>query len=210
VKAYSHSLKLIIALTVAVNIYADNSLNEVVKFESFQLAKVVIDSEQGNILEGTSVKPEQAESTLQQTHQSMQLVPSQKKPSNGAVKITQESKANMLTGAPTLNIEKVKKEQAEPASSQLLGQKVYVKQKQKETLVEGYKYNRRGTGVTYVHGEITEDRNGDVSGYLYDKRGKSTYIYGNSNSAIGASSEDNGGIYVQDQKQDSYILKQDF
>jgi hypothetical protein len=55
---------------------------------------------------------------------------------------------------------------------------VQIKERPKEQLIEGYKTGRNGQPSTYVHGEISEDKKGYLSGYLYEKSGKKTYVYG--------------------------------
>lgn len=56
--------------------------------------------------------------------------------------------------------------------------RVQIKERPKAQLIEGYKTGRNGQPSSYVHGEITEDKKGYISGYLYGKKGKKTYVYG--------------------------------
>ncbi len=55
---------------------------------------------------------------------------------------------------------------------------VQIKERPKAQLIEGYKTGRNGQPSSYVQGEIIEDKKGYISGYLYEKSGKKTYVYG--------------------------------
>ena len=145
----------------------------------------------------------------------MQLIPSQKKSGGSSVKITPNGNNHQLNGAPTLLMEDKNRKQYTDRSmlksGNLLGNKIQVKQAPKKQLIEGYKLNRRGQGTTYVYGEVTRNKKGDVSGYLYDKRGKPTYVYGHSDEnkddgRSANSSQDSGGIYLQDEQHNEYIF----
>jgi len=79
-----------------------------------------------------------------------------------------------------------------------------VKNKDKPRFVEGYKITSDAYGkekATYVHGEL-EKTNTGVSGYLYNPKGKKTYVYG-----VGVpSGESDGGIHAKDDESSDYIL----
>jgi len=82
--------------------------------------------------------------------------------------------------------------------------KTVIKNKTKPLFVEGYKITSDAYGkekATYVHGEL-EKTNTGVSGYLYNRKGKKTYVYG-----VGKpSGESDAGIHTKDNESSDYIL----
>lgn len=231
---------LLIALALIHYSYGDWLTDSDVPLASFQLAKVVMDNNQSadsntvnhpeSKATDNEVLPEKNELTSElqvapatkskpaiiNSSQSMQLIPSQKKKGGSSVKITPNGNNHQLNGAPTLLMDNKNRQQYTDRSmlksGNLLGNKVQVKQAPKKQLIEGYKLNRRGKGTSYVYGEVTKNKKGEVSGYLYDKRGKPTYVYGqsddeNANAGRKANSaEDSGGIYLQDKQHNEYIF----
>jgi len=90
-----------------------------------------------------------------------------------------------------------------PRYKKTKNKKTRVKNSKKERFIEGYKLSRKGKGSKYVYGEITEIKNDEVFGYLYNKKGNKTYIYGQ----IEKNRVD--GIYAKDNQSNEYLLKID-
>jgi hypothetical protein len=90
--------------------------------------------------------------------------------------------------------------------NQYIGRVPAAKTREKPRLVEGYKYYNDGRGggrrVEYVQGELENTRYGGVSGYLYNKKGKKTYVYG----VPSGQQQDDFRIQAKDNESSDYVL----
>lgn len=123
---------------------------------------------------------------------------------SGTVKITPTISSHKMKGMPEQDLFTIDApdESVNKVNNRSVKKHTQVKKKKKEQLIEGYKISRNGEESVYVHGEITENKKGYISGYLYDKKGSKTYIYGS------RTNNHNGdaGIQARDNESNDYIL----
>ncbi|MDX2503834.1 MAG: hypothetical protein QNL62_05080 [Gammaproteobacteria bacterium] len=126
---------------------------------------------------------------------------------SGTVKITPTISSHKMRGMPEQDLFTIEApdESVKKVNNRSIKKHTQVKKKKKEQLIEGYKIGRNGEDTVYVHGEITENKKGYISGYLYDKKGSKTYIYGSKTNNYNGNNGD-AGIQARDNDSNNYIL----